>query len=258
MKRRFNRTGRISIPLNRARVSIRESDNGAPPTFDLDLDLGGLGFPSDSVVRVEAWRGNSVQRWQYGTVAALTPPNDSQRRLTEVSGSSRFRVMVVAGDGSGLLLGHAHNIRPARAIGSLLPIRETKEIGDEIWRVDFGDDGIGTPELLLNADIGGISQIVRGDAAFRTLVMPAVFRMILAHIVLIVRQDPEDLENPLQGWFDLAQDLVPEEDIPYGGEYGEEFVQTAMQWIDRVVEAFAQFSLNDAAETYDSAARRLR
>ena len=73
MIRRFNRTGRVSIPSARASVTLRrvkrngggqrEAPVGVQETvwcFDLRLDLAGYRFPSDALVRVEAWRGNCL------------------------------------------------------------------------------------------------------------------------------------------------------------------------------------------------------
>ena len=254
MKRRINRTGRVAILRRHSLVCIRDPETRGLPWFDLELDLSDYRFPDDAMVRVEAWRSNAIQRWDFGTVGNLRPPPEGDRVLTEVPVAARFRVMVVDGDGSGRLLGHAPNIQPARSIRSLLPVRESRALGDEVWRVDFGD-GFDMPELLVNAEITGISQIVRGSDVFRTLVMPAALRAILSHLLLITAQDPQDPEGPWHDWFEFARTLLPdfEPPAPEAGGFDEDRLRQASDWISKVVEAFAQDRLRDAAETYSAA-----
>lgn len=253
MRSRLNHTGRRRIARNHAQVYVRASQEDKAPVFDVSLDLSSYDFPDDARVRVEAWRSNAVQRWNYGTTGALSPPSDEERQLTDVPASAQFRVIVVAGDGSGLLLGHAPNIRPVLSRKSLLPVRESDEIGDEVWRVDFGD-GMDRPELLINRSVDGISEIVRSDDAFRSLVMPDVLRTILVHIVIVERQDPTDEESPWGGWFEIAKVLHPDDEPPnlQHHDADESEIAEANRWIDRVVAAFADVSL-DAADTYNIA-----
>ena len=241
MIRRLNSTGRRTVRREHAKVSLRPAENGAPSIHDLQLDLAGYGFPPDARVRVEAWRSNAVQRWDYGAVCALTPPSAEQRRMTEVPQSSQFRVLVVAGDGSGRLLGHAPSIKPILPLRSLLPVREVgdDELSGEIWRVEFGDGEL--PELLVNSAVGGISEIVRGNRDFRALVMPAVLRVILTRILIDERADPDDGESAWEGWFRLASNLLPDAEIPRleSSEEGTDLSE-ARGWIDAVVGAFAR------------------
>ncbi|MCY3783975.1 MAG: hypothetical protein OXG79_09340 [Chloroflexi bacterium] len=241
MIRRLNSTGRRTVKREHAKVSLRPAENGAPSIHDMQLDLAGYGFPPDARVRVEAWRSNAVQRWDYGTVGALTPPSAEQRRMTEVPESSQFRVLVVAGDGSGRLLGHMPSIKPVLPLRSLLPVREVDEdeLGGEIWRVDFGDGDL--PELWVNRAVGGISEFVRTNKDFRALVMPAVLRVILTRILIDERADPEDGESAWEGWFRLASNLLPDADVPRIESNGEaNDLSEARSWIDSVVGAFAR------------------
>ena len=253
MRNHLNGTGRRRITRNHAQVSLRAAEEAEAQVFDLSLDLSSYEFPPDARVRIEAWRSNAVQRWDCGTVGALAALPDEERRLTEVPESAQFRVIVVAGDGSGLLLGHAPNIRPVLPRRSLLPVRETDELDDEVWRVDFGSDGMDPPQLLINPAVDGISEIVRGDGSFRSLVMPEVLRTILAHIVLVQREDPDDSEGWWEGWFAIARALVPYGEPPrLHTNAGTTEIAEASEWIDRVVAAFADERV-DAAETYNTA-----
>jgi len=256
VRRRLNGTGRRRIERRHAQVSLRPAERDEPPVFDLSLELGPYGFPQDARVRVEAWRSNTVQRWDFGTAGALAPPAEKERRLTEAPASSQFRVIVVAGGSSGLLLGHAPNIRPVLPRRSLLPVRESEDLGDEVWRVDFGD-GMDQPELLINPGVEGISEIVRGDGAFRSLVMPDVLRTILARIVLVEREDPEDSEGPWEGWFGIARALLSDDPPRLKPDADDAEIAAASKWIDRVVKAFAAARV-DAADTYNATLRGRR
>ena len=253
MRSRINRTGRRRITQDHAQISVRAPEGEEAPVFDATLDLSSYGFPDDARVRVEAWRSNAVQRWDFGTAGAPEPPGDADRQLTVVPASAQFRVLVVAGDESGLLLGHAPNIRPVLPRRSLLPVRESDELGDEVWRVDFGD-GMDRPELLINPSVDGISEIVRSDESFRALVLPDVLRTILAHIVLVERADPDDSESPWEGWFTIARALLRDEQPPTLQHFAvtDAEVLEANRWIDRVVAAFADVRL-DAADAYNNA-----
>lgn len=255
MIRRLNSTGRKPIARTDAAVRLRATEGNEPPIFDLALNLTDYNFPPDARVRVEAWRSNAVQRWDYGTVGSRTEPSDEERRMRDVPQSSQFRVLVVAGDGSGRLLGHLPSIRPTLPQKSLLPVREASEdeMGGEVWRVDFGDDDL--PELLLNASVTGISEIVRSDKAFRSLVMPSVLRGILTHGLIDERADPDDDESPWEGWFRLAGTLHPDVDVPrLESEATDTDLSDAQKWIEAVVRTFAKERVF-AAAAYDAAWR---
>ena len=253
MIKRINRTGRRRIHLHDVGLRLRDATAGEPPTFDLDLRLDSYGFPAEAQVRVEAWRGNASQRWSFGTVGSLTPPSDSVRRLTDVPAGVRFRVFVVAADGSGRLLGHAPAIRPKLPLNSLLPLEES-DLGAEVWRVQFeGEDG--NPVLQVNGDIPGISDLVRHDDTFRSLVMPEVFRTILTRMVLVDRPDWNDPDGPWGDWIKTARRYLPDVDpvqLPSADERLDATeVQDACQWIDQVVDALARRL--DAANVYGRA-----
>ena len=177
--------------------------------------------------------------------------------MSEVPQSAQFRVFVVASDGSGRLLGLADKIKPVLPRKSLLPLREVgkETLGSEVWRVDFGDGG-DQPELLVNNSIDGVSDIVRHNAAFRSLVMPSVLRVVLTRIVLVERADPDDDGGEWwDGWFRLARAMLPQEDVPHIGiglVEDTDVTSDALRWIGDVVGAFATDSV-DAVSAYSAA-----
>ena len=248
---RINRTGRKRIQKRDIDLRLRTAKPDAVPIFDLSLRLADDGFSPKAHVRVEAWRSNASQRWNYGTVGQLTPPPDQERRLTEVPTGARFRVFVVAADGSGKLLGHAPNLRPELPLNSRLPLEESDALGQEVWRVDFGEEG-DTPVLLVNSSIPGISETVRNDPTFRALVMPEVFRTILTRMVLIDRAPPDDDQHSWADWFEIAHAYLPDAKLPYldGQRDAEQSDDSAARnWIDQVVRAMAEKPIN-AANAY--------
>lgn len=245
---RINRTGRQRIRKSDVELKLRTVENQDAPIVDLELQLASYGFPESAYVRAEAWRGHAVQRWDYGTVGNLRQPSEDRRRLTDVPPSARFRVFVVAADGSGMLLGHVSNLMPELPLNSRLPLEE-RDLGEVVWRVDFdGEDG--SPVLLVNRNVAGISDAVRHDPAFRSLVMPEVFRTILTRMVLIDRADPDDNDGPWADWFDVARAYLPTQEppSPAGTVDASETADAhdAHQWIDAVVGTFADKPLNAA------------
>lgn len=253
MLRRFNSTGRGMIPNGHAAVRLLPVEKGGERCFELTLTLDEHRFAEDAEVRVEAWRSNIGERWQLGGVGQIADGAQYVRRMDETPDGSQFRVVVVAGDGSGKLLGATAPMKPKLPVESLIALQE-EDLGDEVWRVSFGDDSE-PPLLLVNNKIEMISEIVRSDAAFRSLVMPQVLRTVLTQIVFVLGEDPDDDEERwCQDWYRLAQSILPESipKAPDRGDTGEQAV--AEDWVRRVVEEFASQKVQ-AAQSYQAASQ---
>lgn len=244
MIRHFNSTGRRPIQRSHAVVALRRlKPDGSPEEsdycFDLKLDLSSYRFPSDARVRVEAWRGNAFQRWEWGTVGRPVAPSEADRVLRDVPETCRFRVAVVRAGDSGLLLGLADKVSPRRPVESILPL-VLKDMGSEIWRLEFGE-GDDLVELWINNRVAGMSDVVRNDSTFRALVMPQVLRSILERGLLVRRERPDDVEGPWRPWFDLAEDVLPDQSPPVlEHDAQDDEIARADRWIDQVVAAFAK------------------
>lgn len=247
MIRHFNQTGRVRILREHVDLSLQAGREGQPRVFDLSLSLDEYNFDPEANIRVEAAVSNVSQRWQFGTVGQFTPPPEYERRMTEVPSTARFRIFVVKSDDSGLLLGAADGIAPTQDASSLLPIQED-DIGDEVWRLDFSS--VGEPLLLLNNSVDNISGIVRSDAKFRSLVMPEVLRAILLRAVVIERQDPDDDQSQWNLWFETARSILPHREPP-NLSADASLTQEATEWIDDVVQVFAQTRVKAAASYQD-------
>lgn len=259
MIRRFNNTGRRPIQRSHAAVTLRrlkpgESSEESGYCFDLKLDLSSYGFPRDARVRVEAWRGNASQRWNWGTIGAPVAPGEPDRVLRDVPETCQFRVAVVEAGDSGRLLGLADKMNPRRPLESILPL-VLKDLDGEVWRLDFGE-GDDIAVLCVNKDIAGMSDVVRNDSDFRALVMPQVLRSVLERGLLVKLEGPDDVEGPWKPWFDLAEDVLPGSPPPRLERevQDDDKIALADQWIDQVVAAFAKTRV----KAVDSYSRRKR
>ena len=212
------------------------------------MDLQSYQFPADALVHVKAWRRHAVEYWQFGTVGAMQVPAERQRRLRRVPISAQFKVVVVAGDDSGKLLGASSPLRPKLPRESLIPLTESSDLKQEVWRIEFAEGE--PPELLVNSRISGISELVRTDPGFRALVMPQVLRSVLSHILFVERAGlDDDSDGWHMGWLRLAQTLISEAVPPLTGPEDDDAREAALQWIEDVVGAFAADKVQ-AADSY--------
>lgn len=233
MIRRFNYTQRRRIEQRRINIELSETDDDTPMSFSAELDLSGMGLPSDALVVVIANRDRSAMRFNWGTVADSTPPQDCS--LTEIPSNPIFRVMVLASDGSGRLLALADRIKPKRGSGqeSLLWLQE-EDLGKEVWRLDFAD---GNPTMLVNRNIPGISAAVREDEAFRSLVIPEALRAILTRALIVEEYDIDDDEGSWSEWIGFVQNFYDEE---FPSISDDEDATEKTEWIEGAVEAFTE------------------
>jgi hypothetical protein len=236
--RRLNYTGRKRINREDARITLQ--DSGAPPaTFDATLRLAGYGLPPGADVYVEAYRQTTWMRFAFGTVGNVAPPGD--RRLAQFDDTEAllFRVRVSSPDDRrGVLLAEADRIRPCRPEEKitrrvpLLPVRPDRDLGSQVFRVDFSD----SPILLINAaarDWRGVSR----DPAFVSLVFPAVFWEILMRVMCVDKVlDDDDLHDWRCRWVRFAKTLAGVPDMP--GETEDQ--DAVIDWIEEVVSSFCR------------------
>lgn len=211
MIRRFNYTRRRRIPPGRVRIRLR---NPATPemSFDADLRLADLALPRASRIFVEAYYKSSYMRFPFGTIESIAPPAD--RRLADIERGTlvMFRVKVVSTDGTaGRILAEIDRlaVTPEDAPAgrySLLPVAY-KDLGQQVWRLEFGND---RPVLEVNNTIDGIADMVLRDGRFAGLVFPAVVEQILTHI--LIRDEHDDIEDAADWrslWLRFAMNFHP-------------------------------------------------
>jgi len=251
MIRRFNYTDRKRIE----NVSIALDDSTNPVSFNACFDLDPYVLEPAARVFVDVYRGTSFMRFDFGTVERIVPPAD--RRLSEIEGVhlSRFRVKVVDDDDSGRLLAATATLSPDKPRQNeaepLLPLHQT-DLGNQIWKLHFGDEGV---ELQLNGRIEGIDGIAKNDQGFRSLVFPAVVREVLTYVIFVRKEEEadDDEESPWSKWLKFVSTFYPEK---YPGPYTEKEEgreEEFLEWIDEAVEAFC--SKQEWKKLYQTAAR---
>lgn len=221
-------------------VELRKPSNDLEAaTFDVLLDLTPLELPPDALVRVEAHRGRSAMRFDWGTVGQPDPP--TIRRLDQVQFPPRFRVMVLAPDGSARILAMGDKLGPVwqDERTSLLEVEFT-DLGMEVWRLKFDENG-GSPVLEVNKDIENISHAIRHDEAFRSLVLPEVLRSILIRALIVEDENPDDNEegSNWRPWMTCVRDFF-HEDYPQMSDDNIADQNAIEVWIDRAVAEFAE------------------
>lgn len=242
MYRRFNYTKRREILRRHCQIDLHRVGDGRT-CFTARLNLAEYEFDPTSNIRIDAWRSNAAQRWDFGTVGAIAPPSQADRILRDVPATAQFKVSVVASDGSGLLYGVSPALKPKREEEpkeSLLPIELDDTLGNEVWRLDFGA-GHETAALKLNSKIEGATEMAAGHQVFRPLVLPEVFRGVLNHALLIEEIDlDDDQESAWNDWIRLASHHLGDKPLPdMEHDLGESRRASTAEWIDQAVAAFA-------------------
>jgi hypothetical protein len=150
----------------------------------------------------------------------------------------RFRVKITSAGDDHRILAEADGIplvmpdeKPGKQ-NPLLTVIPSKDLRDEMYRLDFAREQVA---ILINNDFGNYKEIGR-SAAFLSLVLPAVLREILTRILLIDKGIEEYGENDWHVlWirFALGHPGI-------GGLPAEDAEEERLEWIDKVVGAFAK------------------
>lgn len=240
MKRKLNFTGRQRI--KREKISIRFiRRNGSIVSFDLNkLDIDDLRLPPDAMIFVEAYYRTELKQFCFGTVAERRyPPSLSLTDLAYPE-NLKFRILIV-NSSNRMVLAHAAGITPEEpsAKKSILPV-EFKDLGSEIWRVEYeGDEG--APILCINNKIPGIDNIAEHDPQFFIYVYPAVLREILTHMIFV--EGIDSTADPSVDWhkhwlvFCRNLGVIPPETLNRNDDNFDE--DAALEWIDNAVTAFS-------------------
>jgi hypothetical protein len=250
MIRRFNFTGRKKIGAGAVAIKLVEEPDGVP-SFSCLIDIEPDGLPPQSALYVEAYSRFAFKRFSFGTVAKVKPPQSC--RLLDFEGSPviRFRLKIIDETNQhGRILAVADGITPRdadleqRNRMSLLPVEAT-ELGQAVWKIEFGQDG---PVLMVNRSIEGIYSIVAGDAAFQSLVFPEAVRQIIWQIVGKSEDvDPWSFPEDWQArWLKYAMRFY-HEDPPAGGDVTE---SEKLDWLDAVIQRFCEWLR--ARDTFDA------
>jgi hypothetical protein len=233
--RRFNYTGRKRIDRTDAKIFVDE----APLRFRAGLQLEAYRLPADARVFVEAYRQTTRVRFDFGTVSAITPPDDCTLTTFETQDGLLFRVKVTAANGTaaGRLLAEADQLPPLRSDDSeeprepLLPVRG-QDLGQEIFRVDYSGS---RPILLLNSAVGDWRALARSPS-LTYLMYPHVLREILTRVIHIEHHHELEPESDWRAqWLRFASQIPGGSEPPDGKDQDE-----SDDWIDGIVAAFGR------------------
>lgn len=186
MSRRFNYTGRQKLMRSDVCIRVHDATRGNPQSFTAQVKIpADLKLDAQARVYVEAYIGASSMRFDFGTVAAMAPPDDCSLTDIDEGAPVLFRVRVVdETQNVGRLLASANGIRPegeedGRHRKSLLPLRSC-DLGEEIWQLKYdADAGF---ELAVNSRIPDIMERLKSDSMLMGLVYPEVVRQIARRI----------------------------------------------------------------------------
>jgi hypothetical protein len=238
--RRLNYTGRKRIQRVHAQVGVLHGNlPGDVARFVTQLDLAKYLFPQDATIVVEAYRQSSSMRFSYGTVALPREVDEPVLTDFDVIEAVKFRVKVVASDGSGRVLGEADQISPMdmereeSPREGLLPVMPD-DLRHQLWWLDFDEAG---PILLISKRSGDWKGFARSPH-FQWLVLPVVLRLILERVIdLGIEADDSDAgwENR---WLRFVARLPGIGAQPRLSASEEE----KQQWIQEACAAFAKLS----------------
>lgn len=211
MSRRFNYTGRKKLLRTDVQIRVQERKNGQPQTFTANVKIpADLKLAPQARVYVEAYVGASSMRFDFGTVAAVAPPDDCALAEIDEGTPVLFRVRVVdETQHVGRVLAAANGIRPegeddGNHRKSLLPLRSC-DLGEEIWQLKFDPDA--GFELAVNSRVPNIVEKLKSDPVLMGLIYPEVVRQIARRIWEEDSTVPEDADW-LDDWKTWLEELL--------------------------------------------------
>jgi hypothetical protein len=234
VQRRLNSTNRTRITRDRVTIVLEPpADLTSFPSASATIDLSNLDFPSNAFVALEAYYRSSSMRFTCGTVSSLTIPARMELSDIDRGGAIQFRLLIIAQDKSGQILGSAEGLRPAkRGEGNdrepILPLRETY-LGNELWRIDV-DPRIG-PVLSVNNAVPGLAAQIRAAPLVQGLVLPHAFRMVLQELGAEGEEEGDDI------WGDDWRRFLKQLGVPTEPEDDDDS-DSFDAWVELAVEAF--------------------
>ncbi|MEP7364878.1 MAG: hypothetical protein ABI972_16625 [Acidobacteriota bacterium] len=190
---RSNPTNLKDIDKRCVGITLGE-ENGRRSFSVSKLDFADLELDGHLQVVCIARAGSTSQRFPLGTI---TNWRKDPLVLEDVDPSAPLQFRVFVHDDSPRLVAAAERVR-LRDQGqaeSLLPM-EPADLGQEIWRLIFSDDG---PILQYNATVFPSASGVENYFPFRALVLPEALRRVMEYIA----QDPPKLDDdsdPISAW----------------------------------------------------------
>jgi hypothetical protein len=238
--KRLNFTNRSKLTREQANVIVFPGD---PAVFELILDLSHLVDSAGAArVFVEAFHRTTRMRFDFGTVAAIQPPQ--KRFLTEFPEwkDVSFRVKVTnITDAPGRIVAWANNIRPKGPSDDKqddLVRWKDVDLNGRLWDLEFDEKG---PIVLVEKKVG--HGTLGMDGRFIAIAYPEILRRSLAQALLVEKTNGDDPDHWFKGWTKgyltdkLGLSPVPED---------ADDVEQRRDWIEEAVEKFGKiFKLVD-------------
>ena len=240
MIRKYNYTGRQKI--SQERILIKQDSAGDVISFEANLKIHDLGLPDYAKVYIEPYFKSSFMRFDFGNVARIQSPVNTQLIDIPITERVLYRLKIVdESNEKGLILGFADEIIAKSNINDgnkspLLPV-DFNELNNRIWKLDFRNEG---PVLCVNwhGRIDKIGEIVLKDKKFFSLVYPEVIRQIAFTIASDEDFDFNDSGNSWQyKWIKYFKASLGIMHIPISKE-GKDVVE----WSDEVSDSFCKKS----------------
>jgi len=233
--KRLNFTNRVKLTREQANVSIHPGD---PASFDAVLELSHLPASAATArVFIEAYHRTTRMRFDYGTVASLTPPPPAHRLLKEFDDwkdvSFRIKVTNVT-DAPGLILAWANSIQPKgpddQPHNDLVRWRDA-ELDGRLWDIEFDESG---PVILVEKQVGHSN--VGQDAHFIAAAYPEILRRSLEKALIHDRTAAGDDDHWFYSWnTGYLQPTLKLGEIPDAND------QDALRdWIEEAVVSFGR------------------
>ena len=126
------------------------------------------------------------------------------------------------------------NLGRAGVDGSLLGVLP-KDLGDEVWRLEFSDDQGTGPCIVINSRIEEWSSVIRDDR-FRATALQAILREIYSRIARL-----DGSETWMEDWLSLPGGRTVPNRPPHMNEDGDEHEESELlslceEWVDQIVE----------------------
>lgn len=239
-KRRINSTNRKRVGQEAVDIRVLETPPGSPQKATATLKLEEFGFSPAAIVVIEAYRSSSLMRFECGTIGNLKVPPIMVLDEIDEGGNIQFRVKIVDnGEVVGRLLGSASRIRPLsqedkNGRRSLLKIRWSRTLGQELWRVAVDDDE--PPALVLNVFATGLDNRILVDPMLRASIMPAAFRLVLEKLIVLPTPEDDDDSDWKNDWLKFCRDELGVEEV----DLNKNDMDEKRKWVSEAVQEFAR------------------
>lgn len=242
--RKLNYTKRQRLRREHTTITIRQPRDTDPPIITASIDLASYSLPLEAIVLVEAYRHTAWQRFDFGTVGALRPPEDLVLRDFGSADGVQFRVKIVEPlskqTTAARILAQADGIKPSQdgPRHSLLPLDPDPSLRDEVWRLEIDEnDG---PLVKVSTHLVRDRHALARSPAFITLALPEILRRTLTWALAEGLPGDEDWDTPRGRWIRFGCGLLSQTEPPQSLDDHDDTAQAREHWIDDAVTRFCR------------------